>query len=95
MPTPNYAEVSRLVRAAFAEYRRVDSDGDAETFADFVDGVLGDEVSRFLDRRIEAWPLGELRTRVERLRGLHKAIGYELDAMIARAADTQEAQAGP
>jgi hypothetical protein len=83
MTMPDYREVTRLVRAAFAEYKRLDAEGDRDTFADFVDGVTGDDIARFVEHRIEAWPPSEARARAQHALALHRALGASLASLLA------------
>ena len=79
--SPDYTEVTRLVRAAFAEYKRIDSDGNRDTFADFVDEVTGDEASRFVEQRVELWPPSEAKFHAQRVINLHRALGAEIASL--------------
>lgn len=87
-----YAKVTKLVRAAYLEYKRVDSEGDRDTFADFVDGVTSEDVLRFVERRIEGWPEHH-QVRVRRAIDTHRALGSALASLLALVEEPKELSA--
>jgi len=79
----DYSNVTRLIREALVEYRRVDPEGDRNTFADFVDDVTGNELVAFVERRAASWPRGEGRGRLEHAISLHRALGAAIASLGA------------
>jgi hypothetical protein len=79
----NYTEVTRLVREAFAEYKRVDCEGDPSTFNDFVNEITEGDHFRLMEKRTQRQPPTELRNHILQAINLHRALGASISSMIA------------